>query len=325
MPVAFMLCVKHRKSLYDNPGEKVEKDCGLNTWLKTQTPDGILNLLNHRKSIRRFTSQKVAPETVQQIMAAADQCEHLVPDSLRLVPVDHSEIHPHTGIAYQTFISAPIHLIAIAREKTGFLENAGYVVQAAVIKAAECGLGTCWVGGFFNESKLAKLKKIQPHERVIALVPVGYAAHDAKSTMVNYVFSSISNTRTGKKRRLLEQIAFYQNYNISISTFLEKQPHVKMMLEAARISPSWRNRQPWRFIVTDSAVYLFALMEEEGKRLSGERDGLAYFRVDLGIAMRQFQLMAHAYGLTADWILTDDWKDQFDLPASGVAVARFDL
>ena len=96
-----------------------------------------------------------------------------------------------------------------------------------------------------------------------------------------------------------------------------------MILEAARISPSWRNQQPWRFLVTDEAVYLFGLPEENGRRLSGKRNGLEYFRVDLGIAMRQFHMMAQACGFAGNWQVADDWKELFELPAAAVAVAKF--
>ncbi|OQX87377.1 nitroreductase [candidate division KSB1 bacterium 4484_87] len=96
---------------------------------------------------------------------------------------------------------------------------------------------------------------------------------------------------------------------------------IEKIMNAARLAPSWRNRQSWKFIlVTDSALKKqliqctdsfnqawlggeFAIVVACGDpRRSGVRDGLPYFMVDAAIAMEHLVLAATELGLGACWI-----------------------
>lgn len=96
---------------------------------------------------------------------------------------------------------------------------------------------------------------------------------------------------------------------------------IDKIMNAARLAPSWRNRQSWKFIVvsetnlkkqliqcTDSynQAWLggeFAIVVACGDpQRSGKRENLPYFMVDVAIAMEHFVLAATALGLGACWI-----------------------
>jgi nitroreductase len=94
-------------------------------------------------------------------------------------------------------------------------------------------------------------------------------------------------------------------------------------LEAARLAPSWRNGQPWRFVVVrdretiqrlmranygagvanlwlkDAPVVIVACAEP---RLSGEKADQSYYLVDVAIALEHLILAATAEGLGTCWI-----------------------
>ena len=94
-------------------------------------------------------------------------------------------------------------------------------------------------------------------------------------------------------------------------------------LEAARLAPSWRNGQPWRFIVVreretiqrlvranylagavnwwlkDVPVLVVACAEP---RESGSKGDLSYYLVDVAIGLEHFVLAATAEGLGTCWI-----------------------
>ena len=94
-------------------------------------------------------------------------------------------------------------------------------------------------------------------------------------------------------------------------------------LEAARLAPSWRNGQPWRFIVVrdretiqrlvranwlggvvnlwlkDVPVVIVACAEA---RASGDKGDQLYYLVDVAIALEHVVLAATAEGLGTCWI-----------------------
>lgn len=105
------------------------------------------------------------------------------------------------------------------------------------------------------------------------------------------------------------------------------EEYLTSILEAARLAPSWGNRQCWRFVVVRDAGTRTALSEaiHTPKSLlleapvvvvacgypdkSGQREGLDYFMMDMGIAVEHLVLQAHALGLSTCWIgLYDEGK-----------------
>lgn len=99
---------------------------------------------------------------------------------------------------------------------------------------------------------------------------------------------------------------------------------LKRIMEAARIAPSWKNLQCWRFIVVsdpEQKKQLAASMPESnpartavGKTAptvivlcaapsrSGKQDGKDFYMLDAGLAMQQLMLAAHAEGLGTCWV-----------------------
>lgn len=103
---------------------------------------------------------------------------------------------------------------------------------------------------------------------------------------------------------------------------------LNLLLDAARVAPSWKNMQCWRFIVVRDPEKKMALSESlhEGNpaveaikqapvvivqcadpMASGQIDGKEYYLLDAGIAMQQLMLAAHDLGLGTCWVA---WFDE---------------
>ncbi len=100
------------------------------------------------------------------------------------------------------------------------------------------------------------------------------------------------------------------------------------ILDAARIAPSWSNKQCWKFIIVsdpEKKKQLAASMPSDNPALkavrdtapvvlvlcadpeaSGKQDGKDYYLLDAGLAMQQLMLAAHAEGLGTCWIALFD-------------------
>jgi len=134
----------------------------------------------------------------------------------------------------------------------------------------------------------------------------------------------------------------------SIRRYLDKpveEEKLSRVLEAARLSPSAANNQPWRFIVvTDPKVkerlrsaynrewFISAPVIIVGCALPREawvrRDGEEYWKVDLAIAMQSLVLEAWELGLGTCWIgafREDEVKRALGIPDEARVVAMTPL
>jgi len=97
---------------------------------------------------------------------------------------------------------------------------------------------------------------------------------------------------------------------------------LKEVLEAARLAPSWANRQCWRFIVVKdrekrkkitlrdwAAEAPIVIVGCADPTASGTKFNQQYYMLDMGIAMEQLMLAATEHGLGTCWI-----GGQFDEP-----------
>jgi nitroreductase len=87
------------------------------------------------------------------------------------------------------------------------------------------------------------------------------------------------------------------------------------MLEAARLAPSWANRQCWRYIVvTDEATRRRITVTEWAAKApvvivacadptkAGDKAGKPYYMLDVGISMEHLVLAADDRGLGTCWL-----------------------
>ena len=103
----------------------------------------------------------------------------------------------------------------------------------------------------------------------------------------------------------------YKNENVD-------EEKVKQMLEAARLAPSWANKQCWNYvIVTDkekiqklAAGIINSWMKNANlvivacadPKKSGSKNGMEYYLVDVAISMEHLVLAATNLGLGTCWI-----------------------
>jgi nitroreductase len=95
---------------------------------------------------------------------------------------------------------------------------------------------------------------------------------------------------------------------------------IEQILECARLAPSWANKQCWNFVIVRDKEKIELISEAGGRvnswlkkapviivacgdpGLSGIRNGIEYFMVDVAIAMEHLILAAANLGLGSCWI-----------------------
>jgi hypothetical protein len=200
----------------------------------------------------------------------------------RVEIVRHSPEGVLTGLVggYGRITGAPAYAVMIGTpDSPSAGEHVGYLGEALILEATALGLGTCWVSGMFRLGEVRKQVGLAAGERVFAVTPLGYGQREFSAKEKIYIIGAGS-----RRRKSME----------NLRRGLPPQPWQEQALQAARLAPSARNRQPWRFEIAPEAITV---------RMDSPPDGVRYpKRLDCGIAMLHLELGARAEGASGRWV-----------------------
>lgn len=167
----------------------------------------FMDVIQKRKSIRKFTEDVVPDDIIEKLLETA----RLAPtwanmQGVRFVVVkDPEKLEKVKSAISQGWVKGAKTIIVVCIEPRKSGKNTNgleyYTVDAAicaehiVLACTNFNLGCCWVG-FFKEEDVISALNIPKRTRVIALLPIGYPAADAKPV----------------ERKSLSEIAFRDEY-----------------------------------------------------------------------------------------------------------------
>jgi nitroreductase len=264
-------------------------------------PMSIRSAIRRRISVRHYEPCPVPEEILQSVVKSGETSValdgnikvrfHLIKEG-RLVA---EQMMFFTGARF-LFGSSPHFIIATSEEKPLFMLNMGFRMEQMILFATKQGLGTCWVGGMFTEERISSFLELEKDERVIVLTPVGYPDTSFYGRMMHDLIEL--GAMDFGRRKPLKQIVFGSHWGSPLET---EDDELLEALECARLAPSWVNAQPWRFLVNGNEI--IAVADARG-RYSSVRDGKHYYRLDVGIAMAHFFLVAKEMGWGGKWQVT---------------------
>jgi len=155
----------------------------------------LLDLIKHRKSVRRFLDKPVEREKIMMCLEAA----RLAPSACNSQPwkfiiVDDRQLKDKLckvafrGIySMNTFCKMAPVMVVIVSEKSKFLARIGGMLRSTkyylidigiagehfILQAEELGLGTCWIG-WFNERAVKSVLNIPQEKKIDVLIALGY-------------------------------------------------------------------------------------------------------------------------------------------------------
>ncbi|NOZ61265.1 MAG: nitroreductase [Calditrichaeota bacterium] len=169
----------------------------------------FFELIQIRKSVRKFEPKPVPKSEIEKIMSAA----RLAPSwrnrqSWKFIVVSDRELKKQlilcTDTYNQAWLGREFAIIVACGDpsRSGHRDNLPYflvdvaiAMQHVVLAATELGLGTCWIGAF-DEKKIKELLSVPNHIRVVALSPLGYPAK--KDSVVGAIARRVIKSKTRK-------------------------------------------------------------------------------------------------------------------------------
>jgi hypothetical protein len=218
------------------------------------------------------------------------------PNRFVLVQANEQDRRSLLGLrTYGAIKDAPGFIIGVSGKGQMNMEDFGYRMEMIILKAADLGLGTCWLGGSFTRSSFSLKAGAVRGETLPAVTSVGFPMEQKTPAQIDQ----------NRKRQDWNSLFFAENFE----TPLSKEPAAEFSspLEMVRLAPSARNLQPWR-IVKKGKNYHFFIQRYKGYRelvvpfITGIAD---LQRVDMGIAMAHFDCALKESGLTGRWDVMD--------------------
>lgn len=213
-------------------------------------------------------------------------------------------------------IKAPHYILALTEKRGIYLENLGYRMERLMIKAQELGLGICWIELFFSEERINKTLRIQdPNIEVIAITPMGLE----KTTFFDNLIRRIGVSKS--KRKPVSEILYFNSLGNNRLPKNNLERNLYKIVDYSRLAPSWGNMQPWQFIAKEDKVIILSELDKS----TIAKKKVNYYRIDCGIVMLYFELLANKIGIHGKWELNNS-KDniyKYNIPENYEYIGEF--
>ena len=145
----------------------------------------VSEAIRKRRSIRKYQARKVENDKIERVLEAgrlAPSAKNLQEWSFIVVRDDGRRRRLAEAAKGQTFVGEAPVVIAACATMTDYVMTCGQLtypinlaiaVEHMVLQAVAEGLGTCWIGAFYEE-EVKKVLTIPPEVRAVALLPLGY-------------------------------------------------------------------------------------------------------------------------------------------------------
>ena len=194
-------------------------------------------LVQSRRSIRKFKKQNVSKEDIIKIIKAAQHAPsggNCQPWHFFVIFDKNIQAEIKNKSCNQAFIlSAPVFIIVCAdiersEKKYGergrdlyCIQDTAAAVQNILLCAKDLGLGACWCGDF-NENTLSAILQLKNNLRPIAIIPVGYPVSEPVSVNrrpIDEIITFIGDNTSAKDTEKEENLRIVEHCDMEKTTF----------------------------------------------------------------------------------------------------------
>lgn len=259
----------------------------------------IIDLINKRFSIRAFQNLILNTKLREDIHKIISNKNFISPfrdkaGYIRFKLINRSEFNNNVYNNNQIvggILGAQDFIIGVIEKSQFDYEHYGYIFESLILKLTEFGLGTCWLGGFFDRNLFAEKINKQQNEIIPAISPIGTPDY-------NKIKGSFGISHNFNRIRFPEKNLFFSS-DLSHTLNLKNISDYSILLKMVHIGPSASNLQPWRIIKekNENTFHFFTLHTKD-------RVGLIYNnfrRIDIGIAVSHFDLTSKFLNYKGAW------------------------
>ena len=241
-----------------------------------------VDLIKARRSVRTFDKLPIDSEITDQLLYFAENCDNPFGKEIKWKILDGDEF----GLSAPVIVGSDIYIAGKMKMESRAEEAFGYSFEKVVLYAKELGIGTTWIAGTMNRPAFEIAMNVGEDEVMPCVSPLGKCA-----AKMSFRESMMRSAIKADSRLPFEELFFENSFGEHLKeATLEK---IKLPLEMVRLAPSAVNRQPWRVVVIGNKAHFY---EKKSKGFV-DRDGWDIQKIDMGIALCHFDLVATEMGL----------------------------
>lgn len=225
-----------------------------------------------RKSVRSYKMEPIASSTIDKLKKFYENVQKLfLGIETEISIIENLEKSPKAGLFS---VKAPYYLALYSEEQDKAMMNAGYIVEQLSLYLCTQGIGSCIIGGYL----LRRAFQVREGKKLMILLAFGKSR------------GSCVRKRHEEKRLDLKHLCVYKE---------TPRQWMHQLLEAARLAPSSYNCQPWRFLVYDNRIHVFA-------KNAKNRRQKKFQELNFGILLSHMMVAAEELWLDVDFIRLED-------------------
>ncbi|MCI8466074.1 MAG: nitroreductase [Lachnospiraceae bacterium] len=214
----------------------------------------------NRKSVRHYKMELLPQEFFRNLRKFEQGLQSFTPEIKHSVELFNA-MDGEARIKGLFHVKAPYYMVFFSEPGEYAALNAGYLLEQIVLYMTSRGVGTCYQG-------MAKTVGLQGPAGMDPVMVVAFGYADEKLHRESF----------RAKRLPLKELCVFKE---------DSTEETRLMLQAARLAPSAFNRQPWRFIVYQNRIHVFARKEPIPLRSKEDR-----IEFDMGIMLSHVTLAA---------------------------------
>lgn len=184
-----------------------------------------------RKTVRKYKMQALDDSVLEGISNFANNLPMLM-EGLKVEYKIIDYLKEPVQMKGSFIIKAPYYMVIYSQKKDGYLLNAGYLMEQISLYMTTKGIGSCYLG-------MVKLKEdLVEDDSYEYIITLAFGEGESE------IYRSVENA----KRLPLEDIAIFKE---------DLRRNIKSLMNAARMSPSSMNNQPWKFVVYNNRIHIF--------------------------------------------------------------------
>ena len=247
-----------------------------------------------RRSIRRYDRQPLDAGSLAQVQGIISGTEPLIAGNqfavlLRDAPPGTDLVKELGG--YGRILNPPHYLVPYVLGERHQLEEAGYGAEQIAVRLTALGIGSCLVGALRREPEVRSLYGLPADARMGAFLTLGRPSTSFGGRAVNRLLRAAA----GASRRMPAHELFFDS---SFENPTAPPRSIAPLIEAARHAPSAVNAQPWRFLMVDQRLYVFATKSNIRYGTGPQQE---YRFHDVGAAMANISLMLQTLDMSGSW------------------------
>lgn len=266
----------------------------------------FMNFLKDRRSVRDFKDKDLKADDISNINNAIEEIERDFQwNDIKLELDTDGDVIYHildgkAGYA-GVMIKAPAYIMLRygQNDKINKIQGA-FVMGELISKLVKLDIASCVIT--LDENLVSEKEELFGLEgnNVDYLIAVGYPESkkpfNPEATSFRYAVEEIAFTDENLERPAREKL---------------DQLNMLDLFNTLRYTPSYKNKQPWKFRIGDGEIFVYVKNDED----------LDHALTDVGIIMYYFQEMAREMGIKNNWEIVKD----LDLDADYIKLGRYKI